>query len=42
MSQNTFSSRLDGTFVFYTNDQGAVTHYVSHGADAVVTAVRKR
>jgi len=42
MSQNTFSPRLGGTFVFYTDEEGAVTHFVSHGADAVVTAVRKR
>jgi len=41
LSENSFSPRLGGTFVFYTNDRGEVTHLVAEGADAVITAVRK-
>jgi hypothetical protein len=41
LSETTFSPRLGGVFVFYFDAKGNVTHFVSNGADEVVTAVRK-
>jgi hypothetical protein len=42
LSDDTFSPRLGGTFAFQKNEKGEVTGFVSHGADVVVTAVRKQ
>jgi hypothetical protein len=42
LSENTFSPRLYGTFVFFTDDHGVVTHLVAHGADGDITATRKK
>jgi hypothetical protein len=41
LTENSFSARLGGTYAFRTNDRGEVTGFVSYGADAIVTAVRK-
>jgi hypothetical protein len=42
LSETTFSPRLFGTFVFFTDDRGMVTHLVAHGADGDITATRKK
>jgi hypothetical protein len=42
LSETSFSPRLLGTYQFFKNEQGVVTHMLVHSAEEVLTAVRRR